>query len=79
VRAGPAPEEDADVYDLEHSRRYARELERIGGKAAVFTSDLNHLFAELWRGRSLAYVIAGITAVVAVAYFLSRRPPQGSR
>lgn len=65
--------EDELVEDWEHSRRYVREIERIGGKAAVFANDMNRWLASLWQGRTLAYTIALITAAVALGWFLVAR------
>jgi len=64
--------ENTDVDDMLHSKKYLRELEGIGGKAAVFTSELNDWVAGLWHGKTLAYTIAVITALVAGAYCFSR-------
>ncbi len=65
--------EDVDVYDMEHSKKYLREIERIGGKSAVFTSELNDWVDGLWEGRNRAYTTAGVTVVVAAGYVLARR------
>lgn len=70
--------EDYDVYDWEHSKKYLRQVEVIGGKAAVCVSQLNDWLAGLWQGQSLAYTMAVLTAVVALlSYFAqrSRQPP----
>ena len=77
LTAAPAVEDD-EVYEMEHSKKSLRDIERIGGKAAVFTSELNERVAGLWRGRTLAYTIAGLTAVVALAYVLLRDPDAGA-
>ncbi len=68
--------DDPDVYDIEHSKRYLRQLEMIGGKAAVFTSELNEWVASLWHGRALAYTIAVLTIAVAIGYWLWDRAPR---
>ena len=59
--------EDPDVYDLEHSRLYQRQLEVLGGKAAVLGKELDDWLAGLVEGRNLAYTIAVGTALVALA------------
>jgi hypothetical protein len=80
VTAPPVVEND-DVYDLEHSKKYLRELERIGGKAGLLGNDIDGWLASLWEGRTRAYTIASLTVVVAGAYVLLRRaggaPPGG--
>src|SRR5690242_9517379 len=69
--AGPALTGDDDVYDLEHSRKYLRQLEQIGGKAGIFANDLRDWLSGFWHGRSLAYTIAVLTVLVALAYVLT--------
>jgi hypothetical protein len=73
VGAPPPVPEDPDIYDMEHSKKYVRDIERIGGKAAVFTSELNAWVGGLWEGRNRAYTTAGITIVVAAGYLLTQR------
>jgi hypothetical protein len=62
--------EDPDVYDLEHSRIYVRQLEVLGGKAAVMGKELDDWLAGLVEGRNLAYTIAAATALLAAAVWL---------
>jgi hypothetical protein len=52
--------EGGQVYDVrpEDSRSYQRGLEYIGGKSAVLGVELREKFAGLWRGDSLAVLIA---------------------
>ncbi len=69
LAAAPA-EENPDVYDLEHSRTYVRQLEVLGGKAAVMGKELDDWIAGLWHGRNLAYPIAAAAALVALAVWL---------
>lgn len=52
------------------SKRYRHDLERFGGKMAVFADDLNRWFRSLMAGRRLALVI-GLTSVGA-AFFCFR-------
>ena len=73
VSTRPALEND-EALDVQHSKAYLRDLERIGGWAAAFTRELNEWVAGLWHGRSLAYTIGCLTAVVACAYVLLHRP-----
>ncbi len=69
----PAPVDDQEMQDLQQSKKYVRELERIGGKAGVLAEDLNDWIAALWEGTARAYTVAGLTVVVAAAYALARR------
>jgi hypothetical protein len=73
MSAPPPMPEDADVYDMEHSKKYLRQVEIIGGKAAAFTSELNDRVASLWEGRNRAYTIAALTVALACGYVFVRR------
>ena len=57
-----------EAYELQvsDSKRYRSDLERIGGKAAVFADDLNRWFAGLWQGRRLAWTIASLSTIAAL-------------
>jgi len=48
---------------------YEYNIERIGGKAAVYTDRFNRWLAGLWHGRPLAGTIAVLALVVALAFF----------
>lgn len=48
------------------SKRYRSDLERIGGKAAIYADDLNRWFEGLWQGRRLAWTVATLSGVVAL-------------
>jgi hypothetical protein len=70
VTAATPVVENPDVEDLLHSKRYLRQTEMIGGKAAVLGNDLREWFDGLWQGRELAYTIEVLTALVALGYYL---------
>ena len=55
--------------EYEGSKKFAYELERIGGKSAVVANELNTWFAGLWHGRQLAFTVACITVIVAFGYY----------
>ncbi len=63
------------------SKRYIRDLERYGGKAAVVFDEINRWFDGLWRGRALGVTIGWISVVVSLALFLFARwlPPEGPK
>lgn len=42
------------------SKLYRRDLERIGGKAAIFADDLARWFESLLHGRRLAILLAAV-------------------
>ena len=74
-------EDDGDVLGYEiingqayaiatnDSKMYRHDLERFGGKAAVFADDLNRWFAGLWTGRQLARTVAILALVLAFGFF----------
>jgi hypothetical protein len=65
-----AAEAPVDPFaEFEKSKKFAYELERMGGKAALAANDLNKWFAGLWQGETLAYTVAVITLVVAAGYY----------
>src|ERR1700686_2748050 len=61
---------DASEYRLEDSKKYVREMEIYGGKMNLLASELGNWFSGLWHGRSLAFTVAVITVLVALAYRL---------
>ena len=55
--------------EFEKSKKFAYELERMGGKAALVAHDFNKWFAGLWQGETLAYSVAVITIAIAAGYY----------
>ncbi len=72
LTSAPATE-DFDIYDMEHSKRYLRQVEMIGGKAGLLANDVHDWLAGLFHGQSLAYTIAVVTAFVALAAHLMQK------
>ncbi len=74
-------EADPWIEEMEHSREYERQVEVVGGKGALLATELDRWFAGLWQGTSLAYTIAFLALVVALAYYAWDRgreaPPDG--
>jgi len=64
-------EGDGSVYPVmpEDSKKYLRDMELYGGKANVLADELRRWFAGLWQGKSLAYTIACISALLALGVF----------
>jgi hypothetical protein len=61
----------------EDSKRYLRQMEIYGGKANILASEIRERFAGLWHGRALAFTVAGLSVLLALAVFaaLSPLPP----
>ncbi|HMA90731.1 MAG TPA: hypothetical protein VKP89_18525 [Burkholderiales bacterium] len=82
-RAADAGADEAVAYEIINgqaysvaptdSKLYNRELERIGGKAALLFADFARWFAGLWRGKSLAFTVAFLTATASAGLFLIAR------
>lgn len=73
---GYVPAEDTKVY--------AMQMERIGGQANVMAYQVTVWFENLWRGRELAYTLAVLSVLAAIACFyladlLSEPPPEKER
>ena len=51
---------------IESGRVYEYNIERIGGKAAVYAARFNRWLAGLWHGRPLAYTVAVLAVAIAL-------------
>ena len=60
------------VYPLatRDSKKYRREVQRFGGKAALVFDDFNRWFAELWQGKTLAKTVAWVSILVSLGVYL---------
>ncbi len=82
VTAG-SEEEEGQQYEIiggkiypgmqERSKKYRHDLEVYGGKAAVLADDFNRWFEGLWQGRTLAFTVACISALISLGFFLAGR------
>jgi hypothetical protein len=54
-------------YDPLDTKKYLRELEVYGGKSNVIATEFRQWFVSLWHGKSLAYTVAWITLLLAIA------------
>jgi hypothetical protein len=62
----PAPDPTAEITS---APGYEYNLERIGGKAAVYTDRFNRWFTSLWHGQRLAATLAVLAVLIALACF----------
>ncbi|MGA7990774.1 MAG: hypothetical protein WCC53_05015 [Thermoanaerobaculia bacterium] len=74
VNSGPRSAAD---FELEHSRMYQHDLEVYGGRANVLADDFRSWFAGLWHGRNLAFTVAALTVLAALAYRFVATPVPG--
>lgn len=60
------------LYPLstQDSKKYRREVERFGGKAALAFDDFSRWFAHLWQGKTLAKTVAWISVLLALGIYL---------
>ena len=52
-------------YDSLNSKKYLRQLEAFGGKMNVLATEFMQWFDGLWHGKSLAFTVGIISAVLA--------------
>jgi len=71
LTAAPAPQND-DLDEMVQSKQYERQVEMLGGKAAVLATDLTRWFSGLWQGKPLAYTVACLTVLAALVSQLAR-------
>ena len=65
-------------YDPNDSKRYLRDMEMFGGKANIITSQFREWVGSLFQGRSLAFTVAALTLLLALAvwFFGTPLPPE---
>ena len=71
--AGPAPQNPLG-YEPEDSKQYLRQLELYGGKANVLAVELRQWFDGLWHGKTLAFTVAFLAALLAAGFRLAAIP-----
>jgi hypothetical protein len=57
-------------YEPEDTKKYLRDLELYGGKVNVLATEVMRWWDGLWQGRNLAYTLATLTALLALAFWL---------
>jgi hypothetical protein len=64
---------DGSAYPIrpEDSRTYKRDLELYGGKAAMVADDFSRWFVGLWHGKSLSFIVAGISIFMSFVFFFA--------
>ena len=58
-----------NLPDFSADRRFNYNLERLGGKAAVYMAALNRWLGSLWQGTTLAFTVATLSVVIALLCF----------
>jgi len=67
-----AADEDSLPFALTtDSRHYVNQLERLGGKSAVFYEELSEGISSLWHGPRLGITIGVLSCLVALVYYWS--------
>lgn len=61
-------------YEPENSKQYLRNMELYGGKANVLAAEFRIWFNGLWHGRSLAFTVAVLAVLLALAYRVVATP-----
>jgi hypothetical protein len=66
---------DGTIYPIMpgDSKLYRHNLEVYGGKFSVIMDDFRRWFIGLWRGKSLAVIIAGTAIVISLALFAAAK------
>lgn len=59
------PAIEATAMEFSRSRAYEFQLERIGGRFAVLSAQIDTWFESLWQGRTLGASIAVVSLAVA--------------
>lgn len=57
------------VPDFSGDRRFNYELERLGGKSAIYMAALNRWLGSLWHGTHLAWTVGTLALLVALLCF----------
>jgi len=58
----------------EDSKQYLRQMELYGGKANLLAAEIRQWFDGLWHGRSLAFTVAVLAALLAAGFRLAAIP-----
>jgi ABC-type phosphate/phosphonate transport system permease subunit len=68
------PEENPLADQLENSKIFNRSLELYGGKANLLATEFSRWFGTLWHGKSLAFTVMVISAVIAALFYFIASP-----
>ena len=69
-------EQSTLITQFEHSKRYRHDLELTGGKAMVALSNSMKWFEGLWKGKTLAFTVAGLSIFSSlVVFFIAHTSP----
>lgn len=72
--------DEGEVYPNrpEDSKKYLRDLELYGGKVNVLMDQFRRWFIGLWQGKSLAFILAGLSVLLSFGFhYAARHRPSG--
>jgi hypothetical protein len=72
--------DDSLPFELtDDGKRYTYDIERLGGKQAVFIAQLNQFLTSLFQGQTLGLTIGILASCAALLYYIvATRPPKGA-
>ena len=59
-----------NMPDFSQDRRFNLELERIGGKSAIYLAALDRWLSGLWHGTTLAYTVGTLSVAMSLQSWL---------
>jgi hypothetical protein len=72
--AAQNPEQEPEWLSPDYSKQTLRQAEVYGGKANVLATEFRQWFSGLWHGRSLAFTVFVLSALVAAGFRLAAIP-----
>ena len=71
------PDAANPLEEYEQSKRYDAELQRVGGKSAVFGAEMQRGIASLFHGPTLGLTICGLSLALAGGFLFFTRERGG--
>jgi len=70
----PDPAANPLGYEFRDSKAYLRNMEMFGGKANLLSAEFREWLTGMFQGRSLAFTVAFLTALLALGIWLFATP-----